>query len=124
MANKYYKVYKASQKLGQGLKKAKVESAGYGSAFVKGVSKGYKGPKKPSGKTQTHLQKHWKKYAHGAVHVGSGAVAYGAGLKHGASLKDFNPYQRKENKKLEKALNKMNKAINKATQKKLKERGY
>ena len=122
MGNRFYKVYDISQKIGKGIKKAQTESAGYGSAFMKGVKKGYQGPKNLSGKKQTHLQKHWKKYANVGLHAGGSAVGYGVGIKHGASLKDYNPYQRKQNKKLETAFKKMNKEINKAYKKGLKER--
>ena len=113
MGNKYYNVYKASQKLGQGIRKARVEGAGYGSAFYQGIKKGYRGPKKPSSKTQTHLQKHWKKYANVAGHLAGSGLAYGYGLKHGTSISNFNPHQRESNKRILRANKRLEKAINK-----------
>ena len=113
MGNKYYKVYKASQKVGQALRKAKTEGAGYGSAFYQGVKKGYRCPKKPSGKTQGHLRKHWKKYANVGGHAAGSALAYGYGIKHGTSITNFNPHQREANRRILKAHKKLNKEITK-----------
>ena len=122
MSNRFYKVYKVSEKLGKGIRKAQTEGAGYGSAFGRGVAKGYKGPKAPVKGGQSHLKKHWRKYANVGLHVGGGGIAYGAGLKHGASLKDYNPYQRNQNQKLERAFKRLNNEVNKAVKQKLKER--
>ena len=113
MGNKYYKVYKASQKVGQALRKTKTEGAGYGSAFYQGIKKGYRGPKKPSGKTQGHLRKHWKKYANVGGHAAGSAVAYGYGIKHGTSIVNYNPHQREANRRIMKAHKKLNKEITK-----------
>ena len=115
MANKYYKVYKVSQSLGRGIKKAKTHTEGYGSAFVKGVKRGYSGPKQPS--SQTHLQKHWKKYAHGGGHAVLAGHAYSKGRQHG------NPYKHRDDPKaLDKAFKKMNKDINKHINKRIREK--
>ena len=77
-------------------------------------------PKTPPARSQTHLRKHWKKYAHIGVHGVGGITAYGFGLSHGASLKSVNPYQRKANKDMQRVQKKLNKGINKL----LKEKGY
>ena len=77
-------------------------------------------PKTPSVKKQTHLRKHWKKYAHIGLHGGGGVIAYGVGISHGASLKSVNPYQRKTNRDMQRVQKKLNKGINKL----LKDKGY
>ena len=124
MGNRFYKVYKASQRLGQGIKKTQTESAGYGSAFLRGIKKGYRGPKKPSGKAQTHLQKHWKKYANVGGHAVGSAVAYGYGIKHGTSITNFNPYQRESNRRLQKSAKRLEKLQTDALKKLEKQRRY
>ena len=122
MGNRFYKVYKASQKLGQGIKKTQTEGAGFGSAFFRGVKKGYRGPKKPSGSTQTHLQKHWKKYAHVGGHAGASAVAYGYGIKHGTSVVNYNPHQRESNRRMQKSAKRLEKLQRDALEKLKKQR--
>ena len=76
-----------------------------------------KGPKTPSVKKQTHLQKHWKKYAHGGGHAVLAGHAYLKGREHG------NPFRhRGDPKAIDKALKKMNKDIQKHIDKRLKEK--
>ena len=109
------RVYKVARSLGRGARRTQAGAKSFGSAFKTGVKRGYRQPKAPS--SQTHLQKHWKKYAHGGGHVLLAGHAYSVGRKHG------NPFRHRDDPKgIEKALNRMNKKVNKYINKKLQEK--
>ena len=108
------KVYRTARGLGRGLRKAQANARDFGSAFKTGLKRGLRTPKNPSGKSQSHLRKHWAKYAQAGAHIAGSGVAYGVGIKHGVTLRAYDPQQRAGHKRIMKAHKKLNKTINEA----------